>query len=73
MAEEVKSMKTRLPESGGDFIDFKSTLDKQVELSFENLEQLKKLENLLETQNKQIEQLTFEKSTLKKNISTLEV
>ncbi|XP_073978140.1 uncharacterized protein [Rhodnius prolixus] len=73
LAEEVRLMKVRLPESGCDFKDIKSTLDKQAELSFENSERLKKLENLLETQNKQIELLSSENCTLKKKVSALEV
>lgn len=56
-----------------DFKEVKSTLQKQVDLSFENTERLKSLEELVLKQERLIENLTAENSSLKKKVKNLEI
>lgn len=71
LTEEVKEMKAKL-QAIDELKDIKDSLNKQSDLSFENMEKLKKIENLLEEQNTKVEQLTLENGNLKAKIIDLE-
>ncbi|XP_066901643.1 uncharacterized protein [Halyomorpha halys] len=71
LIEEVREMKAKL-QGIDELEDFKDSLQKQSELSFENLERLEKIEALLDQQKNKIEELSLENNNLNAKISGLE-
>lgn len=71
LTEEVREMKAKL-QAIDELKDIKDTLNKQSDLSFENMEKLLKIENLLEEQKKEVTRLSVENSTLRAKVSDLE-
>ncbi|CAH1394268.1 unnamed protein product [Nezara viridula] len=72
LTEEVRELKSKL--QGIDKLkEIKEALQKQSELSFENMDRLLKIETLLEDQKTHVENLTIENNKLKTKISELEI
>nr|XP_024219390.1 farnesyl pyrophosphate synthase-like [Halyomorpha halys] len=71
LIEEVREMKVKL-QGIDELKDIKDTLQKQSELSFDNLEWLEKIEALLDQQKNKIEELSLENNNLQAKIYGLE-
>ncbi|CAH1394035.1 unnamed protein product [Nezara viridula] len=64
LTEEVKQMKSKL-QGIDELKEINGTLQKQSELSFENIDQLLKMKTLLEEQKTHVEKLILENNTFK--------
>ncbi|CAH1392614.1 unnamed protein product [Nezara viridula] len=72
LTEEVRELKSKL-QGIDELKEIKEALQKQSELSFENMDRLLKIETLLEDQKTHVENLTIENNKLKTKISELEI
>lgn len=73
MEDNITKILSKVNSLTEDFKEVKTTLQKQVDLSFENAERLKSLEELVLKQEKLIESLSSENSFLKNKIKNLEI